>query len=180
MKQFWVTVNKHGSSYQFKIGKKRFSVDMEVFREILQICPRLPDQEFDEPPSEEEILSFIKELGHTGNIKNITTVVVDHMHQPWRTFASIINKCLSGNITDFAFQIDNRDAKKQEKIGYPRFTKTYLAFATGAATLKPKKIYKKPASPMIKTATTSLEETPSKKKFAPTKKDVSLKKPSRK
>ncbi|GKC99993.1 hypothetical protein Tco_1170268 [Tanacetum coccineum] len=62
------------------IDKKRLFVDMEVFREILQICPRLPDQEFDEPPSEEEILSFIKELDHTGNIKNITIVVVDHMH----------------------------------------------------------------------------------------------------
>ncbi|GKD16412.1 hypothetical protein Tco_1205570, partial [Tanacetum coccineum] len=63
------------------------------------ICLRLPDQEFDEPPSEEEILSFIKELGHTGNIKNITAVVVDHMHKPWRTFSSIINKWLSGKIT---------------------------------------------------------------------------------
>ncbi|GJT98320.1 hypothetical protein Tco_1093838 [Tanacetum coccineum] len=49
MQQFWVTINKHGSSYQFKVDKKRFYVDMEVFREILQICPRLPDQEFDEP-----------------------------------------------------------------------------------------------------------------------------------
>ncbi|GJX99457.1 hypothetical protein Tco_0356476 [Tanacetum coccineum] len=35
-------------------------------------------------------------------------------------------------------------------------------------------------SPMIKTTTTSLKETPSKKKSAPTKKDVSSKKPSRK
>ncbi|GKA33056.1 hypothetical protein Tco_0719423 [Tanacetum coccineum] len=98
-KQFWVTINKHDSAYRFKIDKKSFSVDMEVFREILQICPRLTDQEFDEPPFEAEILSFIKELGHIGNIKNITTVVVDHMHQPWRTFALIINKCLSGKIT---------------------------------------------------------------------------------
>ncbi|GJT30343.1 hypothetical protein Tco_0910618 [Tanacetum coccineum] len=99
---------------------------MEVFREILQICPRLPNQEFDEPPSEDENLSFIKELGHTGNIKNITTVVVDHIHQPWRTFASIINKCLSGKTTDFAFHIDNRDVKKQEKMYDPRFTKAVI------------------------------------------------------
>ncbi|GKB94535.1 hypothetical protein Tco_0980672 [Tanacetum coccineum] len=99
MQQFWATINKHGSSYRFKIDKKWFSIDMEVFKEILQICLRLPDQEFDEPPSEEEILSFIKELGHTRNIKNITAVVVDHMHKPWRTFSSIINKWLSGKIT---------------------------------------------------------------------------------
>nr|GEV96257.1 hypothetical protein [Tanacetum cinerariifolium] len=107
-------------------------------------------------PSEEEILSFIKEVGHTGNIKNINVIVVDHMHQPWRTFSLIINKCQSGKITgldkirlsrtqillgmyykrnidyvallweDFSFQIDNRDTKKQEKIYYPRFTKAII------------------------------------------------------
>ncbi|GJS78026.1 hypothetical protein Tco_0727907 [Tanacetum coccineum] len=99
---------------------------MEVFREIFQICPRLPNQEFDDLSSDEEIFSFIKELGHKGNIKSITNVVVDQMHQPWRTFASIINKCLSGKITDFVFQIDNRDTKKQEKMYYPRFTKAII------------------------------------------------------
>ncbi|GKB14235.1 hypothetical protein Tco_0848158, partial [Tanacetum coccineum] len=56
---------------------------------------------------------------------------------------------------------------------------TYLAFATRAATPKTKRIYKKAASRMIKTTTTSPKETPSKKKFAPDKKYVSSKKPSR-
>ncbi|GJX53235.1 hypothetical protein Tco_0281604 [Tanacetum coccineum] len=48
---------------------------------------------------------------------------------------------------------------------------TYLAFATGTATPKPKRIYKKHDSPMIKTTTTSPKETPSKKKSSPAKKD---------
>ncbi|GKD77636.1 hypothetical protein Tco_1340257 [Tanacetum coccineum] len=82
MHQFWFTINKHDSSYQFKIGKKRFTLNMEVFREIFQICPRIPNQDFDELPSDEEIVSFIKELGHKGNIKSITDIVVDQMHQP--------------------------------------------------------------------------------------------------
>ncbi|GJS67288.1 hypothetical protein Tco_0681852 [Tanacetum coccineum] len=42
---------------------------------------------------------FIKELGHKSDIKSVTDVVVDQMHQPWRTSASIINKCLFGKIT---------------------------------------------------------------------------------
>ncbi|GJY70517.1 hypothetical protein Tco_0474220 [Tanacetum coccineum] len=218
MQQFWATINKHEVSYQLKIGKKSFSIDVKVFREILQIYPRLSNKKFDEPPTEEEILSFIKDIGHTGNIKNITTVVVDHMHQPWRTFVAIINKCLSGKTTDLD-KIHNRDIKEQEKMFYLRFTKaiihhflskdksismrnrmfmhtaeddnileiresaayqTYLAYATGAATLKPKRIYKKQVSPIIKTTTISPEETPSKKKSTPAKKDVSLKKPSSK
>ncbi|GKB94725.1 hypothetical protein Tco_0980862 [Tanacetum coccineum] len=33
---FWFTINKHDSSYRFKIGKKRFTIDMEVFKEIFQ------------------------------------------------------------------------------------------------------------------------------------------------
>nr|GEX24064.1 hypothetical protein [Tanacetum cinerariifolium] len=56
-------------------------------------------QEFDEPPTKEEALSFICEFGHSGEIKYITDVIVDHLHQPWRNFASIINKCLCGKET---------------------------------------------------------------------------------
>ncbi|GJR97349.1 retrovirus-related pol polyprotein from transposon TNT 1-94, partial [Tanacetum coccineum] len=48
----------------------------------LYICPRLPNQEFYTPPSDEEIVTFIKELGHKGDIKSVIEVVVDQMHQP--------------------------------------------------------------------------------------------------
>ncbi|GKF05472.1 hypothetical protein Tco_0036140, partial [Tanacetum coccineum] len=96
MHQFWATFIKHKSSYQFKINKKRLSVNVKVFREILNIYPKVPGIAFDEPPTEEEALSFIRELGHTREIKYITDVIVDHLHQPWRNFASIINKCLCG------------------------------------------------------------------------------------
>ncbi|GJV80744.1 hypothetical protein Tco_1516614 [Tanacetum coccineum] len=57
-------------------------------------------------------------------IKYITDVIVDHLHQPWRTFASIINKCLCGK--ELAYQIDNKDSKKQDKMFYPRFTKIII------------------------------------------------------
>ncbi|GJX04596.1 hypothetical protein Tco_0190512 [Tanacetum coccineum] len=94
MHQFWNTVNKvqDSSSYQFKLDNKRFRVDTKVFRDILQIYLKLPDQPFDIPPStDEEIVSFIYELGYTGNIETLPELVVDHMHQPWRTFATVIN-----------------------------------------------------------------------------------------
>ncbi|GKF03622.1 hypothetical protein Tco_0030545 [Tanacetum coccineum] len=99
--QFWHTINKikSSSSYKFKLDKKQCIIDVEVFHDILQICPRLPNQEFDAPLLDEEIVTFIKELGNKSDIKFITNVVVDQIHQPWRTFASIINKCLSRKIT---------------------------------------------------------------------------------
>ncbi|GJX46962.1 hypothetical protein Tco_0272152 [Tanacetum coccineum] len=84
----------------FKLDKKKCRVDVEVFHDILQISPRLPNQEFVElPSSDEEIISFIKELGYKGDIESIIEVYTDHMHQPWRTFAAVINRCLSGKTT---------------------------------------------------------------------------------
>ncbi|GJY44204.1 hypothetical protein Tco_0432417 [Tanacetum coccineum] len=38
----------------FLITAEKFSVNVEVFRDILNMCPRILSQEFDEPPSEEE------------------------------------------------------------------------------------------------------------------------------
>ncbi|GJU71862.1 hypothetical protein Tco_1263267 [Tanacetum coccineum] len=119
---------------------------LEVFREILNICPKVPGKEFDEPSTKEEALSFIRELGHSGEIGYITDIIVDHLHQPWRTFTSIINKCLCGKVSgldkirllrvqilwgmyykknldfvdliweDLAYQIDNIDSNKQDKM----------------------------------------------------------------
>ncbi|GKA59566.1 hypothetical protein Tco_0758879 [Tanacetum coccineum] len=111
------------------------------------ICPRLPNQEFVVPPSSDtEIVSFIKELRYIGEIDFVTKVYTDHMHQPWKTFAAVINRFFSGKTTaldktrlsraqilwgmyysknvdfvellweNFMFQIDKRDSKKQEKI----------------------------------------------------------------
>nr|GEX90104.1 hypothetical protein [Tanacetum cinerariifolium] len=51
------------------------------------------------PPFEEEILAFIIKLGYSGDIKSLSDVKVDTLHQPWRTFGTIINKCLSGKAT---------------------------------------------------------------------------------
>nr|GEX51577.1 hypothetical protein [Tanacetum cinerariifolium] len=38
---------------------------MEVFCEILQICPRILNQYFIAPPSEEDLVTFIQELGYS-------------------------------------------------------------------------------------------------------------------
>ncbi|GKB23100.1 hypothetical protein Tco_0862501 [Tanacetum coccineum] len=97
MHQFWNCVYKHDNFYRFKIDKKkRFKLTLEVFRDILQICPRVQGRDFDALPSEEDTLSFLRDLGHTGVINSLNDVVIDQMHQPWRTFAAIINRSLSG------------------------------------------------------------------------------------
>nr|GEX17473.1 hypothetical protein [Tanacetum cinerariifolium] len=66
-----------------------------IYMEMLHICPRIPNQSFAELPFEEEILVFLRALGHSGEIKKITDVNIKKLHQPWRSFAAGINKCLS-------------------------------------------------------------------------------------
>ncbi|GJV39467.1 retrovirus-related pol polyprotein from transposon TNT 1-94 [Tanacetum coccineum] len=65
MRKFWVTVTRHVSSLRFKLDGKSHTVNVDNFRDMLKICPKLPGQKFEEPPLEEDILSFIRDLGNT-------------------------------------------------------------------------------------------------------------------
>nr|GFA33556.1 hypothetical protein [Tanacetum cinerariifolium] len=99
--QFWNSIHKHDTFDRFRMDKKKkFYLNLETFRDIFQICPRVLGQDFDELPTDEDVVSFFKELVHTREIKSITNVVVDLMHQRWRTFTTIINRSLSRKTTD--------------------------------------------------------------------------------
>ncbi|GJW17868.1 hypothetical protein Tco_0025304 [Tanacetum coccineum] len=157
MHQFWNFVYKHDTFYRFKLDKKkRFKLTLEIFRDIFHICPSVQGRDFDPLPSEEDIMSFLRELGHTREINSLNDVVFYQMHQPCRTFTALINRGLSGKTSgldklrlskaqilwgmyyqknadymellweDFIYQIDNRAFKKQEKMYYPRFTKVII------------------------------------------------------
>ncbi|GJW97472.1 hypothetical protein Tco_0179280 [Tanacetum coccineum] len=73
------------------------------------------------------------DLGHNRDITYLTYVNVDYLHQPWIAFATVINKFLSGKETrmdkiHLQFQIENKDAKKTNKMSYPRFTKIIIDY----------------------------------------------------
>nr|GEU86348.1 hypothetical protein [Tanacetum cinerariifolium] len=134
MHEFWTTISVHNSSIRFTINKKKVSLDVEIFREVLL------------------------DLRHFGDIIYLTDVSVDYLHQPCKTFATIINKCLSGKETrmdkirlsraqilmcmfykknidyvyllweDFMFQIEYKEAKNANKMSYPRFTNIIIDY----------------------------------------------------
>nr|GEU46835.1 hypothetical protein [Tanacetum cinerariifolium] len=100
MHQFWDFVYKHDTFYRFKMDKrKRFKLNLEILKDIFKICPRVQGQDFDALPTDEEIVSFLRELVHTGEINSLIDVIVNHMHQPCRTFVALINKSLSRKTT---------------------------------------------------------------------------------
>ncbi|GJT09770.1 reverse transcriptase domain-containing protein [Tanacetum coccineum] len=66
MQQFWFTIKKikKTTSYEFNLADKKCKVDVEQFRKILDICPRVPNKDFIIPPSEESLINLLYELGY--------------------------------------------------------------------------------------------------------------------
>nr|GEU76045.1 reverse transcriptase domain-containing protein [Tanacetum cinerariifolium] len=158
MQEFWATTIVHHHSIRFKMNNKKHIVNLEYFREMLQICPTFPDQQFKEPPFEEAILTFLRDLGHSGEIKVITDVNVNKLRLPWRSFAVVVSKRLSGKSTgydslrlspaqilwgmyhkknvdyvyvlweDFIYQVETKNAKRGNEMYCPRFTKVIVNF----------------------------------------------------
>ncbi|GKF92862.1 hypothetical protein Tco_0279581, partial [Tanacetum coccineum] len=90
-----------------------------------------------------------KDLGYTGKCDMLSEIYTDQMHQPWRTFVDVINRCISGKSTgldrlrpsraqilwrmfyknnvdfvallweDFMFQEDKRDISSTNKENMP-------------------------------------------------------------
>ncbi|GJV81829.1 hypothetical protein Tco_1517699, partial [Tanacetum coccineum] len=133
MQEFWATAKVHHHSIRFKMNNKKHIVNLEYFRQMLQICPKLLDQQFEELPFEEEILTFLRDLGHSGEIKVITDVNVNKLHQPWRSFvAGMYHKknvdCAYLLWEDFVYQVENKNVKRINEMYYPRFTKVIVNF----------------------------------------------------
>ncbi|GJY42637.1 hypothetical protein Tco_0430850 [Tanacetum coccineum] len=99
----------------------------ECSKKSFTICPRLPIMSLSTSLDEEVISSLLRKLGHKGDIKSITEVVVDHMMT---------------------------NQQMRDSTAY----KTYLAYATGAASPKMKRKFKKPASPSKKKSLVAVDE----------------------
>nr|GEW24228.1 retrovirus-related Pol polyprotein from transposon TNT 1-94 [Tanacetum cinerariifolium] len=93
---------------------------------------------------------------HSGVIRKLTDVNINKLHQPWRSFAAIINKCLTEKSSgydslrlpqaqilwglyhkrnvdfaylmweDFVYQVEHKDTKKSNEMYYPQFTKVII------------------------------------------------------
>ncbi|GKB24396.1 hypothetical protein Tco_0863797 [Tanacetum coccineum] len=72
MQEFWATAYVHNRSVRFKMNNKKHILNLDQFRDILQICPKVGNKKFEEPPLEKEILAFLASLGHSGEIRKIT------------------------------------------------------------------------------------------------------------
>ncbi|GJS54068.1 hypothetical protein Tco_0627430 [Tanacetum coccineum] len=103
------------------MNKKSYSFDMETFRNMLLICPKLPRQKFVDPPFEEEILTFIRELGYPGNIKLLSDVKVKskpkYIRRSSRTKTDEAPKPSSSKSVKSTAKVAKSRKKKQPALG---------------------------------------------------------------
>ncbi|GKD73880.1 hypothetical protein Tco_1332162, partial [Tanacetum coccineum] len=148
MHQFWDSVYKHDTFYRLKMDKrKRFKLNLEIFRDIFKIYPRVQVQDFDAIPTDEEIMSFLRDLSHTEEINSLNDVVVDQMHQPWRTFAALINRSLSRKTTGAT---PPKKARKFKKPASPKLST--IPVSSEEPTMKSKRVKR-----LVKKSTKALE-----------------------
>ncbi|GKA20213.1 hypothetical protein Tco_0700202 [Tanacetum coccineum] len=84
MQQFWYSIKKiQGTdSYEFLLANKKCIVNAEVFKTILDICPRVEGVDFIDVPDDDTALTFLIDLGYKGPLYKHTNMFMDHMHQP--------------------------------------------------------------------------------------------------
>nr|GEZ65271.1 hypothetical protein [Tanacetum cinerariifolium] len=129
MQELWVTATVHHHAIRFKMDNKKHIMNLESFRDMLHICPRVHGQSFDEPPFEEEILAFIHFLGHSEHKNHKKS---NEMYYP-RFTKVIIHRFMSKDPS-----LPRRNKLTNEEIRNSNAYKEYYAVATGAAPPKPK------------------------------------------
>nr|GEW37348.1 hypothetical protein [Tanacetum cinerariifolium] len=117
--EFWATSTVHYHSIRFKMNNKKHIIDLESSRDILHICPRVHGQSFAEPPFEEEIIAFIRFLGHSAAIRTLTDILWGLYHKRNADYAYLMWEY-------FVYQVEHKNQKKSNEMYYPRFTKAII------------------------------------------------------
>ncbi|GKC12076.1 hypothetical protein Tco_1008858 [Tanacetum coccineum] len=112
MQEFWASAYIHNRFVRFKMNNKKHILNLDQFRDILQICPKVGN--------EKEILAFLASLGHSGEIRKTTDVNGMYNNKKF-DYAYLLWE-------DFIYQIENKNTKKGNVMYYPRFTKLIVNF----------------------------------------------------
>ncbi|GJX85593.1 hypothetical protein Tco_0336367 [Tanacetum coccineum] len=103
MHQFWDSIQKHDTSYRFRLDKKKkLYLNLETFRDIFQICPRVHGQDFDELPTDEVIISL------SGNTSGLDKLRLSRAQILWGMYYKKNVDYVELLWEYFTYQIDNK------------------------------------------------------------------------
>nr|GEZ11754.1 hypothetical protein [Tanacetum cinerariifolium] len=127
MQEFWATSYVHQHSIKFKLDNKKHIVNLETFRDMLHICPRIHGQSFDELPFEEEILDFlIINKCLTGKSSGFDSFRLSQAQILWGLYHSRNIDYAFLIWEDFVYQVKHKNHNKSNEMYYPRFTKVII------------------------------------------------------
>ncbi|GJU25109.1 retrovirus-related pol polyprotein from transposon TNT 1-94 [Tanacetum coccineum] len=111
---------------------KAFEVTANVTRnQHARICLRLQGQKFEDLPLKEEILSFIRDLGHTRKIKwktPLDSLCLSRAQIIWGMYHKKNVDYVYLLWEDLVYQVENKNSKKNNDMCYPRFTKVIIDY----------------------------------------------------
>nr|GEY22195.1 hypothetical protein [Tanacetum cinerariifolium] len=122
----------HQHSIRFKLDNKKHIVDLETFRNMLHICPRIPGQSFDELPFEAEILEFLRSFKAvinkylTGKSSGFDSFRLSQAQILWGLYHSRNIDYAFLIWEDFVYQVEHKNQKKSNEMYYPRSTKVIV------------------------------------------------------
>ncbi|GKD04474.1 hypothetical protein Tco_1179448 [Tanacetum coccineum] len=132
----WSTLTYEAKSgvYSFELDETRFILDANLLSEALEITPIDQAHQFMSPPSGEDIMDFMNELGYTEVIHFVSRMAVNNLSQPWRAILSMINQwefvqAVQTFLTDKANLGSPTKKGRKDKarvIPYCRFTKLII------------------------------------------------------
>nr|GEU52100.1 integrase, catalytic region, zinc finger, CCHC-type, peptidase aspartic, catalytic [Tanacetum cinerariifolium] len=120
--------DQQGNKKQQQQGR----LDEELVPVNEQINPKDLNHLFITPPPHDDIVSFMKKLGYPEVLEKVSKMVINNMYQPWRTFMSMINKCLTKKASEFniprlaLLQTPKKSVKEEGAVTLSRFTKLII------------------------------------------------------
>ncbi|GKE13063.1 hypothetical protein Tco_1416614, partial [Tanacetum coccineum] len=142
-KQFWYTITQELSTqkFYFTMGDQVIEVNEDLLRNALNITPKDLDHPFTSPAPEKEIIRFVNQLGCATSFKIIFALMVNELHLPWRTFMTMINRCLTGKGSkgskDHVYGMPILDVMFNNAVKASADYSEYLDKSTGSAPAKP-------------------------------------------
>nr|GEU52092.1 hypothetical protein [Tanacetum cinerariifolium] len=123
MQEFWATASVHYHSIHFKMNNNKHIVNLGYFREMLQICPKLPNQQFKEPPFEEKLFAPVINKCLSGKSTGYDSVRLSQAQILWGMYhkKNVDYACIMWE--DFVYQVETKNAKRANEMYYHRFTK---------------------------------------------------------
>ncbi|GJZ11195.1 retrovirus-related pol polyprotein from transposon TNT 1-94 [Tanacetum coccineum] len=103
IQQFWDTMcfNSSTGLYICQLDEQWFNLHKDILRDALNITPANNKNPFVAPPSSDTVIEYVNTLGYPSTLKNVSTMSVNALYQPWRAILSMINMCLTGKTAGF-------------------------------------------------------------------------------